>query len=218
MAWEPKDWRTRNADNVRHGFDMLGIVNQMDNFDASRDRDFDYLRRAEELAFQTNKIRRNAALERGKNAALNVSIQQPKQAPLQGQQKQAFNAIRGGGFKAFINAIAGQESGGNYSAVNKDSGAAGKYQIMPANFVNQGGWDYDALGRDVSLQEYLNHPKIQERIARNKLREYFQKYGAAGAASAWYSGDPNKWNSKTPQGSYPSIHAYVMQILDRMGQ
>jgi hypothetical protein len=120
-------------------------------------------------------------------------------------------------FANFVNAIAGKESGGSYSAVNKDSGALGKYQIMPGNFVGPGGWDRDALGRDITAQQFLNSPKLQDRIARYKLRKYFKEYGVRGAASAWYSGDPNKWRNTSPQGGYPSIAAYVNDILRRMG-
>lgn len=121
----------------------------------------------------------------------------------------------GGSFEAFVNAISGKESGGNYGAVNKHSGALGKYQIMPANIPS---WSQAALGRQISAQEFLRSPKLQEQIARAKLQEYYQKYGPAGAASAWYSGDPNKVNSKAAQGQYPSIHAYVQAILSAIGR
>lgn len=179
--------------------------------------DSDYLAKAEEMMFRANQLNQKAALVRasrpveftGRPADVNVG-----------------NLIGGGGKAApvakgnlgkFIQAIAGKESGGNYSAVNKDSGAMGKYQIMPANIAGPGGWDKEALGRDISPQEFLNNPQIQEKIAQHKLRQYYSKYGPKGAASAWYSGDPNKWKNTSPQGGYPSINAYVMSILKAMG-
>jgi hypothetical protein len=141
------------------------------------------------------------------------------------QQQGSFAGNSKGGFGAFLNAIAGQESGGNYSAQNKSSGAMGKYQIMPSNIMGTGkGWDYEALGRDVNIGEFLGSPKIQEAIAQYKLQSYYQKYGAAGAAVAWYAGpgtvsgymkNPGKYMN--PQGAYPSIAAYVQQVLARMG-
>ncbi len=102
--------------------------------------------------------------------------------------------------------------------MNPDSGAMGKYQIMPANIAGPGGWDMEALGRNVTPQQFLSSPQLQEQIARFKLKQYYEKYGAAGAASAWYSGDPNKWKTSTVnQGGYPSIRAYVQSILKALG-
>lgn len=129
-----------------------------------------------------------------------------------------------GGFAGFLNAISGQESGGNYKAQNSSSGAMGKYQIMPSNIAGTGrGWDYEALGRDVSVGEFLGSPQIQEAIAQYKLKSYYDKYGPAGAAVAWYAGpgavsgyqkNPSAYTN--PQGAYPSIAAYVQQVLGRM--
>jgi hypothetical protein len=129
-----------------------------------------------------------------------------------------------GDFGKFLNAIAGQESGGKYDIQNSSSGAMGKYQIMPSNIMGTGkGWDYEALGRDVNIGQFLASPQIQESIAQYKLKSYYDKYGPAGAAVAWYAGpgtvsnylkNPNRYTN--PQGAYPSIAAYVQQVLGRM--
>lgn len=132
----------------------------------------------------------------------------------------------GGGFDAFKNSIGKHESGGNYGALNKYSGAMGKYQIMPSNINGTGrGWDYEALGYDVSTSAFLKSPDIQEKIASYKLQNYYNKYGAAGAAIAWYAGPgtANKYvnsgqvSSKIQSGGYPSIYAYMQAILNGMG-
>lgn len=130
-----------------------------------------------------------------------------------------------GGLDSFVRAISGQESGGSYGAVNKSSGALGKYQVMPSNLGGRGsGWDYEALGRDISPQQYLKSPQLQEAIAQYKLKQYYQKWGPAGAAVAWYAGpgtvsgymkNPNAYTN--PQGAYPSIANYVQSVLGRMG-
>lgn len=126
------------------------------------------------------------------------------------------------GFDAFMAAIGRQESGGNYGAVNKDSGASGKYQIMPANI---GAWSQEALGKSISRSQFLGSPELQEKIARFKLQQYYNMYGAAGAAVAWYAGPGNakkyvaskgKGYNKS-QGKYPSVSKYVADILARMG-
>lgn len=193
-----------------HALEMFGIVNGMDNYSMQPDEEFDYLSKAESMAHQAAKLRAQAVQQRAKNRNIGVA-----NSPMSGGYTPN---IPKGKFGAFIQAISGQESGGSYGAVNRDSGALGKYQIMPSNLSGSGrGWDYEALGRDVSSQQFLNNPRLQEQIARYKLRQYFNQYGPAGAASAWYSGSPDNWNSTASQGAYPSIHQYVLDILRRMG-
>lgn len=126
----------------------------------------------------------------------------------------------GGGLNSFINAVASQESGGNYGAVNRHSGALGKYQIMASNIQS---WSQEALGRAVTPSQFLSSPQIQEQVARAKLTSYFQKYGPAGAAIAWYAGPAAAQRytqtgriSTRQQGAYPSIMSYVQQIMGRM--
>lgn len=119
--------------------------------------------------------------------------------------------------EAFINAIGGQESGGNYDAVNGRTGAAGKYQIMPDNWPQ---WAEEAgLSRDAEMT-----PENQEIVARFKLGQYYDKYGARGAAIAWYAGEgaleysDDALNRKQGNGDEPSINEYADSILARMGE
>ena len=119
-----------------------------------------------------------------------------------------------GGFEAFFEAIAGQESGGNYNAINGRTGASGKYQIMPANI---GPWSQQVLGRRVSVSEFRNSPQIQDAVARGIMKGYYDNYGARGAASAWYSGSPKKQNQyKRFRPNEPSIGEYVDQVIARI--
>lgn len=120
-------------------------------------------------------------------------------------------------FDSFVNRISQQESGGNYGAVNRRSGAMGRYQIMPSNIRGTGrGWDYEVLGRDITTQQFMNSPQLQDQIARAKLQQYYDKYGPAGASIAWYAG-PGAANryaqsgyiSKASQNGYPSVQSYV---------
>jgi hypothetical protein len=129
--------------------------------------------------------------------------------------------IKGGPrLKAFLKAEAAQESGGDYGAVGvptKYGTALGKYQILGSNFLGPGGWDKETIGRDVTRAAYMNHPKIQERIAQGKLAQYFHQYGAIGAAKAWYAGPGNaNTNSDTPQYGGPSINDYAQAVYTRM--
>lgn len=114
-------------------------------------------------------------------------------------------------------AIRGQESGGRYSATNP-SGASGAYQILRSNFEQRGsGWDMEALGRDVSYNEFMSNPGIQDAIAKYKLGQYMKSRGMAGAAATWYGGDWgfNHMYDKRPQAGYPSMYDYVMSVIGR---
>lgn len=118
--------------------------------------------------------------------------------------------------EAFINAIAGQESGGNYEAENGRTGAYGKYQIMPENWP---AWAEEAgIGADAPRT-----PENQEIVARFKLGQYYDKYGARGAAIAWYGGEgalnysEEALNRKQGNGNEPSINEYADEVLGRMG-
>lgn len=118
-----------------------------------------------------------------------------------------------------MRAIKQKESTNNYRAINRDSGALGGYQIMPFNLFGGSEWDRKALGRDVSREEFLGNPQIQDAIARWQLGNYLKKYGAAGAAAAWYGGEgsvKNMYSTKTQTGGYPSIYAYWKAVLDSM--
>jgi len=139
----------------------------------------------------------------------------------QGQGPDYSGNMPGGSFGAFLKAISGQESGGNYGARNRSSGAMGKYQIMPGNLGGtRSGWDYEALGRDISSSQFMGSPALQEAIAQYKLRQYYNRYGPWGAAVAWYAGPGSVGKVgryDRSQGSYPSIRQYADSIMRRLG-
>lgn len=127
-------------------------------------------------------------------------------------------------FNGFMQAISGQESGNNYSARNRDSGAMGKYQVMPGNISGSAGWDKEALGYNISTSQYMSSPQLQEQIASFKLKQYYDKYGPAGAAVAWYAGPgaaqryvSSGHASTGSEGNYPTVSGYMQSILRRMG-
>ncbi len=116
-------------------------------------------------------------------------------------------------FEQFFRAIAEQESGGNYKAVGvmvRGDRAYGKYQIMGANIPS---WTKKYLGYSMTPQQFLNSPSAQEKVAKGHLKSYYDKYGARGAASAWYSGNPNLHNSTSSQTGGPSIKGYVDSVI-----
>ncbi len=123
------------------------------------------------------------------------------------------------GFENVVRGIVGQESGGNYRARNPDSGALGKYQVMPSNLPQ---WGLAHVGRPVTPREFLGNPDLQEKIARGQLRTYYDdalkatggdtETAAKRTAAAWYSGDPNKYRSTASQGKYPSVAKYAANV------
>lgn len=131
----------------------------------------------------------------------------------------------------FIKAVSANESSNNDHVVNGDSGAYGRYQIMPENWPE---WSKEAgiPGADIS------DPEAQRKVATYKLSEYIDKYGVEGAAVAWYAGEGTAeawvrdgakahvkgsggdgWDK--PQYSngneYPSIRQYVVNTLAEIG-
>jgi hypothetical protein len=117
----------------------------------------------------------------------------------------------------FMAAIAGKESGGNYNAVNEDSGASGKFQIMPGNWAS---WATRAgLSPDAPRT-----PDNQELVAKRIMLDYYQQFGNwRDVAVAWYSGPgrvpANRFNDR-PQGGGkdPSINDYANDIMSRFGR
>lgn len=116
-------------------------------------------------------------------------------------------------FDDFFHAIMGQESGGNYRAVNGRTGAMGAYQILPSNI---GPWSRQYLGYQITPTQFLNSSSLQDKLARAVLQAQFDRYGAAGAASWWYSGSANNVDSTRSSHGEPSVSQYVQQVLARM--
>ena len=117
---------------------------------------------------------------------------------------------------SFMQRLAGVESGGNYSATNKRTGASGKYQIMPSNWAP---WAQEA-----GLAGAARTPENQERVAKYKMQQYYNQFKDWRAvAVAWYAGpddaalwlkNPNnpRFNRKQGKGNEPSINEYVARV------
>lgn len=131
------------------------------------------------------------------------------------EQQMPLNAGKetGDEFGKFMNAVSGQESGGNYGVENA-YGAIGKYQVM---YYNVGSWTLGALGRSMSPQEFRHDPAAQEAVARWRLGQLVSQYGYRGAAAAWYSGNPSRANDYSHVSSGPPVGTYVDQVMARMG-
>ena len=150
--------------------------------------------------------------EETKREALRLQLQ--NYAP-----QETFSSAGNATASTLRNAIVAQESGGSYTAQNKDSGALGKYQIMPSNLKNLVGLADTPANR----QKFLNSPQLQDQAFDNLLAELNKTYkgdirkvlGAyyGGGGGAKVVGTPA---GDRPQGKYPSINQYVSQTLNRI--
>lgn len=138
-------------------------------------------------------------------------------------------------------AIIAQESNSDPRAVNADSGALGLGQVMPENLapvdehgkeIPQQGWDYEALGEDLTPAEFLADTDKQIKVINYQLNKLYQQQKADGhshdeavrrTAAAWYSGDPDMVDDPTPQHwngdpnkEYPSVEEYSDTVLKRV--
>ena len=122
-------------------------------------------------------------------------------------------------------AIIGKESGGNYEVLNPDSQAIGIGQVMPENVPS---WTAKHYGQRLTPNQYRYNRAAQDAVVHGQLQEYYDAEIKAGrsealavrrAASAWYSGDPNRYDNNRVQTykgrRYPSIREYTMDILRR---
>ena len=93
--------------------------------------------------------------------------------------------------KQYRDAIASIESAGSgdYAAVGptnpKLGRALGRYQVMEANI---GPWSRKVLGYEVTPEEFLASPDLQDAIFDGVFGGYVNQYGPEGAAQAWFGG------------------------------
>ena len=111
----------------------------------------------------------------------------------------------------FINAIAMQETGGE---PNPYQARWGKYAINPAYVASM---SQLYLGRTMTSDQYLSSPALQDELGRAALTALYNRYGVDGAASSWYSGNPNLSTSTRAQPGGPSIANYVASVRSKMG-
>lgn len=94
-----------------------------------------------------------------------------------------------GSMSAYAKAIQSIESGGNYSALGPitrtGDRAYGAYQVMGANIPS---WTKQALGQSLTPEQFLGNSAAQDSVFQKIFGGYVSKYGASGAAQAWFGG------------------------------
>lgn len=207
------------ANNINSLLDKSGNLAGYNDLPVAVNPNKDWASKALKVGADANKL----VGESSQNAIANQLAIQAKQ--LQRSQRQLNKVTSGkvvkpgsvisGGtsLQSLMRALGMQESGGNYGAVNSGSGALGKYQVMPSNVA---GWSQQALGHAITTSQFLHNPKLQEKIVSKVFGDYVRKYGAKGALSAWYSGDPSRYKDKSSVSNGPSVYDYVMSVLGKM--
>jgi hypothetical protein len=134
--------------------------------------------------------------------------------------KPASTAAATSGSSSYRDAIASIESAGSgdYKAVGpthpKMGRALGRYQIMEANI---GPWSREVLGREVTPDEFMANPQLQDAIFDGKFNSYVQKFGPEGAAQAWFAGPGGvgKTNRKDSLGT--DVGTYGRKFMSALG-
>ncbi|MEO9968911.1 MAG: hypothetical protein ABJG15_03615 [Hyphomonadaceae bacterium] len=93
--------------------------------------------------------------------------------------------------------------------------ALGKYQIMEANI---GPWSREALGYEVTPDQFIQTPELQDAIFDAKFGGYVDKYGAEGAAQAWFGGPGGVGKLDRQDSLGTSIGAYTEKFRNALGE
>mgnify|MGYP003666323656 FL=1 len=96
---------------------------------------------------------------------------------------------------------------------NRGDRAAGAYQVMPKNIPS---WTKEHVGKEMTVQEFLNDPQAQDIVVENELAKNFEKYGKIeDAISVWFTGRPLK-KAKRANASDGSVG--VSEYLSRWSE
>lgn len=108
---------------------------------------------------------------------------------------------------------------GDYNSVgppadSKGSRGLGKYQVMD---YNVGPWTKEALGQELTPQQYLASPQAQDAVFNHKFGQYSQKYGPVGAAKAWFAGEGGMNNPNAKDVNGMTVANYGNQFVANGG-
>lgn len=124
--------------------------------------------------------------------------------------------------KRYADSIASIESAGSggYSAIGpkhpKYGRALGRYQVMEANLPQ---WGQEALGHQVTPEQFLSTPALQDQIFQHRFGGYVNKYGnPQDAASAWFTGRPLAQGANAKDVLGTSGQGYVDKFNAALGQ
>jgi hypothetical protein len=116
-----------------------------------------------------------------------------------------------------------ESSGGDYTirgpemtrGAYRGQRAMGAYQVMPGNLPQ---WSMQALGREVTEEEFMSSPEIQDTIFFDQMVRNYRRHGSwEDAASVWFTGRPVQEGSRRSDG-YITGSQYVQRFQTRFNQ
>lgn len=140
------------------------------------------------------------------------------------QRKQQSYPQSGDTVSNIMERLSSVESGGRYDALGPEvtSGmyageqALGKWQVMPGNLPD---WSREALGREVTPDEFLSNPQLQDSIVRDRMSKIYDQYGnEEDVASVWFSGRPVSQAGDAADVTGTSVPEYIRRFREAGGQ
>lgn len=121
-------------------------------------------------------------------------------------------------YRGAIASIETTRGTGGYTAVGpktkKGDHAYGRYQVMGENIP---AWTREALGRSMTIQEFVSNSAAQDAVFDFKFGQYLKKTGnAADAAAMWFSGRPLAESAGDDDG-YITVAQYVKRFENALG-
>lgn len=121
-------------------------------------------------------------------------------------------------YRAAIAQIESAGSGG-YAAVGpthpRMGRALGKYQVMEANV---GPWSREALGREITADDFLANPQYQDAIFNHRFGGYVERFGPEGAAQAWFAGPGGVGRTERRDSLGTSVGEYTRKFRGLLGE
>ncbi len=127
-----------------------------------------------------------------------------------------------GDMDRYRRAIRTIESGspqGNYGLVvdsGKGDKVLGAYQVRETNLPS---WSREVLGREVTREEFLKNPQLQDQIFDAKFGQALKQHGNPDdAASVWFSGRPQKQAGNASDRFGTTVPDYIRKFRTGVAQ
>lgn len=181
--------------------------------------EFDYAQQARDAQIKADTINQESSINSANNiiiSGVNDAMEQQalaNQAALDAQAAALASQYGEGTSQPRLGAyMRALRQSNDLGVDDKQDGQMGTYGMSTDVLQNkqgddQGGWDRQALGRDISTEEFLNSRKLQTQIARYKFGKYLNKQGETGALT--------KWHQKSGQEP-DSLQAFLTSFLSQL--
>src|SRR5262245_66221206 len=81
---------------------------------------------------------------------------------------------------------------------------------------NLGPWSRQYLGREVSPEEFIRSPEIQDKLFDARFGDYVNRDGERGAASMWFTGEPGEPERSDVHGRLTG-RTYADRFMEGLG-